>query len=90
MLMKDYRKAIPLLQQATVDQRRAPAVQVLLAKCFLAEKQPRLARSNLERACEKLNPHDEPETYCKAHYVSRTSARRAATATTPSTTIASS
>ncbi len=69
MLMKDYRKAIPLLQQATVDQRRAPAVQVLLAKCFLAEKQPRLARSNLERACEKLNPHDEPETYCEAHYI---------------------
>ena len=38
-------------------------------KCFLAEKQPKLARSNLERACEKLNPHDEPETYCEAHYI---------------------
>ncbi len=90
MLMKDYRKAIPLLQQATVDQRRAPAVQVLLAKSFLAEKQPKLARSNLERACEKLNPHDEPETYCEAHYILRASAKKAATATTPNTTMASS
>ncbi len=69
MLIKEYRKAIPLLQQATVDQRRAPSVQVLLAKCFLAEKQPKLARTNLERACEKLNPHDEAETYCEAHYI---------------------
>jgi len=69
MQMKDYKKAIPLLQQATVDQRRAPSAQVLLAKSFLAEKQAKLARAQLERAVEKLNPHDEPDTYCEAHYI---------------------
>lgn len=66
---KEYKKAIPLLQQATVDQRRAASCQVLLAKCFLAERQPKLARAQLERAVEKLNPHDEPDTYCEAHYI---------------------
>ncbi|HEV3300890.1 MAG TPA: tetratricopeptide repeat protein [Planctomycetaceae bacterium] len=69
MQTKEYKKAIPLLQQATVDQRRAASCQVLLAKCFLAERQPKLARAQLERAVEKLNPHDEPETYCEAHYI---------------------
>jgi tetratricopeptide (TPR) repeat protein len=69
MQIKEYKKAIPLLQQATVDQRRAGAVQVLLAKSFLAEKQPKLARSNLEKACEKLNPHDDRDTFCEAHYI---------------------
>jgi tetratricopeptide (TPR) repeat protein len=69
MQVKEYKKAIPLLQQATVDQRRAPSAQVLLAKSFLAEKQPNLARGQLERACEKLNPHDDRDTYCEAHYI---------------------
>jgi tetratricopeptide (TPR) repeat protein len=69
MQLKDFKKAIPLLQQATVDQRRAGEVQLLLAKCFLAERQPKLARANLEKAVEKLNPHDNAETYCEAHYI---------------------
>jgi tetratricopeptide (TPR) repeat protein len=69
MQMKEYKKAIPLLQQATVDQRRAGAVQLLLSKCFLAEHQSKLARANLEKACEKLNPHDDRDTYCEAHYI---------------------
>jgi tetratricopeptide (TPR) repeat protein len=69
MQLKDFKKAIPLLQQATVDQRRAGEAQLLLAKCFLAERQPKLARSNLEKAVEKLNPHDNADTYCEAHYI---------------------
>jgi tetratricopeptide (TPR) repeat protein len=69
MQIKEYKKAIPLLQQATVDERRAPAVLVLLAKCFVAEKQNKLARAQLDRAVEKLNPHDERDTYCEAHYI---------------------
>jgi tetratricopeptide (TPR) repeat protein len=67
--MKEYKKAIPLLQQATVDQRRAAAVQLLLSKCFLAEHQPKLAHANLEKACETLNPHDDRDTFCEAHYI---------------------
>jgi tetratricopeptide (TPR) repeat protein len=69
MQVKQYNKAIPWLQQATVDQRRAPAVLVLLAKCFVAEKQQKLARAQLERAVEKLNPHDDKETYSEAYYI---------------------
>jgi tetratricopeptide (TPR) repeat protein len=69
MQIKEYKKAIPWLQQATVDQRRAPAVLVLLAKCFVAEKQQKLARAQLERAVEKLNPHDDKDTYCEAYYI---------------------
>ncbi len=69
MQLKEFKKAIPLLQQATVDQRREAEVLVLLAKCFLAERQQKLARTQLERAGEKLNPHDSPETYCEAHYI---------------------
>jgi tetratricopeptide (TPR) repeat protein len=69
MQTKEYSKAIPWLQQASVDQRRAPPAQVLLAKCFLAEKQPKLARTQLEKAAEKINPHDDKETYCEAHYI---------------------
>jgi tetratricopeptide (TPR) repeat protein len=69
MQLKEFKKAIPLLQQATVDQRREAEVLVLLAKCFLAERQQKLARAQLEKAVEKLNPHDNPETYCEAHYI---------------------
>jgi tetratricopeptide (TPR) repeat protein len=69
MQLKEYKKAIPYLQQATVDQRREAEVRVLLAKCLLGERQTKIARSQLEKAVEKLNPHDERETYCEAHYI---------------------
>jgi tetratricopeptide (TPR) repeat protein len=66
---KDYKKAIPLLQQATVDQRREAKVRVALGKCFIAEKQVKLGRYQLEKSIEKLNPHDEPDLYCEANYI---------------------
>ena len=66
---KDYKKAIPLLQQATVDQRREAKVRVALGKCFVAEKQVKLGRYQLEKSIEKLNPHDDPELYCEANYI---------------------
>jgi tetratricopeptide (TPR) repeat protein len=69
MQLKEFKKAIPFLQQATVDQRREAEVRVLLAKCLLGERQHKIARSQLEKAVEKLNPHDNPETYCEAHYI---------------------
>jgi tetratricopeptide (TPR) repeat protein len=69
MKSKDYKKAIPLLQQATVDQRREPQVRVALGKCFIADKQVKLARYQLEKAAEKMNPHDNPDLYCEAHYL---------------------
>jgi tetratricopeptide (TPR) repeat protein len=69
MKSKDYKKAIPLLQQATVDQRRESKVRVALGKCFIAEKQVKLGRYQFEKAIEKLNPHDDPPLYCEANYI---------------------
>ena len=66
---KEYKKAIPLLQQATVDQRREAKVRVALGKCFIAEKQVKLGRYQLEKSIEKLNPHDDAELYCEANYI---------------------
>ncbi len=69
MKSKDYKKAIPLLQQATVDQRREAKVRVALGKCFIAEKQIKLALYQFEKSVEKINAHDDPELYCEAHYI---------------------
>jgi tetratricopeptide (TPR) repeat protein len=69
MKSKEYKKAIPLLQGATVDQRREAKVRVALGKCFIAEKQLKLARYQFEKATEKINPHDDPDLYCDAHYI---------------------
>ena len=69
MKSKDYKKAIPLLQQATVDQHREAQVRVALGKCFIAEKQLKLGRYQFEKAVEKVNPHDNAELYCEAHYI---------------------
>jgi tetratricopeptide (TPR) repeat protein len=65
---KDYKKAIPLLQKATADTRRAGEVLVALGRCFLEERQFPLARHQYEKAIEKLNPHDHAEDFCEAHY----------------------
>jgi len=69
MKSKEYKKAIPHLQGATVDQRREPQVRVALGKCFIAEKQLKLGRYQFEKAVEKLSPHDDAEIYCEAHYI---------------------
>jgi tetratricopeptide (TPR) repeat protein len=69
MKSKDFKKAIPLLQQATVDQRREAKVRVALGKCFIAEKQIKLALYQFEKSVEKINAHDDPELYCEAHYI---------------------
>ncbi len=69
MKSKENKKAIPLLQQATVDQRREPQVRVALGKCFIAEKQLKLGRYQFEKAAEKISPHDNGPLYCEAHYI---------------------
>jgi tetratricopeptide (TPR) repeat protein len=68
MHVKDYKKAIPLLQQATADIRHEAKVRVALGKCFIAEKQNPLARYQFEKAVEKLNPHDNADLFCDARY----------------------
>ncbi len=68
MKSKEYQKAIPLLQGATADQRREAEVRVALGKCFIAEKQLTLAHFQIETATKKVNPHDNAELYCEAHY----------------------
>lgn len=61
--------AIPLLQQASKDIRLEAQVLVSLGKCFLAQKQNQLATRQLEKAIEKLNPHEQPDPFKECHYL---------------------
>jgi tetratricopeptide (TPR) repeat protein len=69
MKSKEFKKAIPLLQGATADQRRAAEVLVALGKCFINEGQDRLARAQFEKAVTKLNAQDHADTLCEAQYI---------------------
>lgn len=70
MRTKDrWKKAIPLLQQITNDNRLAAEARVALAKCFIEDKNRSLARHQLEAAVPKINSHDKAELYTDAHYL---------------------
>lgn len=69
MKSTEYKKAIPLLQQATADSRREAEVLVALGKCFLAEKNNGLARRQFEKAVQKANPQENSELFCEANYI---------------------
>lgn len=68
MRVQQYKKAIPLLQQCTRDQRLSGKALVNLGKCFLAAKQPKLARRQLEKAVEQLTDRDDEPLLVEAHY----------------------
>lgn len=68
MQFQKFAQAIPLLQQASADARFEIEVAVALGECFNAEKKPDLARRQFERIVGKIDPHDKPEMYKKAHY----------------------
>jgi Flp pilus assembly protein TadD len=67
--LKEWKKAIPLLQQSVIDVRLQGDVRVALAKCFIAEKNHLLARRQLEQAVQSINPHDNTELFAEAHYI---------------------
>jgi len=69
MKTKEWKKAIPLLQQSVADVRLKGEVLVALAKCFVAEKNHLLASRQLEQAVQVINPHDKTELFAEAHYI---------------------
>ncbi len=68
MKTQQYKKAIPLLQQCVRDQRLAGAALVNLGKCFLAARQPKLARRQLEKAVSELTAKEDEPLLVEAHY----------------------
>jgi tetratricopeptide (TPR) repeat protein len=67
-LIKKFTPAIKLLQQAIVDVRIAAEAHVLLGMCFMAEKKGSLARRNLEKAVEKIDPNEQAKIFLLSHY----------------------
>lgn len=68
MMMQDYAKAIPLLQQAMSDSRIESDVLVQLGMCFLYEKKNVLALRQFEKAKELVNAHENVNQFKEVHY----------------------
>lgn len=65
---QQWQKAIPLLQQATTDNRLKSDALVALGDCFRKDKKLDLARRQYERALETISPQDRPDAFRNAHY----------------------
>ncbi|MBW3541261.1 MAG: tetratricopeptide repeat protein [Planctomycetes bacterium] len=68
MRVAKWSQAIPLLQQASNDNRLEGEVLVALGECFLQDKKESLARRQFERVLPKLSEHDQPELVKKTRY----------------------
>ena len=68
MRIQTVAKAIPLLQQASVDNRYEAVALLDLAKCFISEKKGSLAQRQLKRLLEKIDAHDNKEQFLAGHY----------------------
>ena len=66
--IKQYTKAIPLLQQAVANPTLKVDVLVLLGECFTRDGKLDLARRQFEKALEGLNCTDRPDAFKTAHY----------------------
>lgn len=69
MRVKKWQQAIPLLQQASADTRLENDVLAALGECFLRDKKTPLARKQFEKVVEKIDAHDRPGLFKKAHYL---------------------
>ncbi|MEO1997294.1 MAG: tetratricopeptide repeat protein, partial [Planctomycetaceae bacterium] len=69
MRTKKNNMAIPLLQQATADQRIESSVLISLGECFITEKKLGLAIRQFKKALPKLDVHDQPDQFKKCHYL---------------------
>ena len=69
MRTKKNNLAIPLLQQATSDQRIEANVLISLGECFITEKKLELAIRQFKKALPKLDVHDQPNPFKKCHYL---------------------
>ncbi|MCA9064432.1 MAG: tetratricopeptide repeat protein [Planctomycetaceae bacterium] len=66
--IKNYAKAIPLLQQAVSDSRLKTDALVMLGECFMFDGKLDLARRQFEKGLEGLNSQDRPDAFRTAHY----------------------
>lgn len=65
---KQWAKAIPLLQQASSDNRLKADSLVGLGECFVNDHKVDLGRRQFERALEGLSEKDKPDAFKLAHY----------------------
>lgn len=66
--VKQWAKAIPLLQQATTDNRLKSDALVALGDCFVKDGKIDLGRRQFERALELISAQDKPDAFRTAHY----------------------
>jgi tetratricopeptide (TPR) repeat protein len=67
--IKQYSKAIPLLQQAVSNPTLKVEALVLLGECFARDGKLDLARRQFEKALEGLNFADRPDAFKTGHYM---------------------
>ncbi len=67
--VRQFSRAIPLLQQASANPTLKTDALVLLGECFAREGKNDLARRQLEKAIEGLNFNDRPDAFKTAHYL---------------------
>ena len=65
---KEAAKAIPLLQQATTDNRLECDARVSLGEAFLMDGKRPLAKRQFENALGAIDVHEQPELFLKSHY----------------------
>ena len=65
---KQFKLAIPLLQQATADSRLKEDALVALGECFVRTGKMDLGRRQFDKALETLNGKDKPDAFKSAHY----------------------
>ncbi|MEM9702302.1 MAG: tetratricopeptide repeat protein [Planctomycetota bacterium] len=68
MARKEIKKAIPLLQQATTDNRLEQDARVSLGEAFLMDGKRPLAKRQFSQALETIDVQDQAELFCKCHY----------------------
>jgi tetratricopeptide (TPR) repeat protein len=66
--VKQWSKAIPLLQQSSSDSRIKGEALVALGECFIRDNKLDLGRRQFDKALEAINVHDHPDAFKKAHY----------------------
>ncbi|QDT16965.1 tetratricopeptide repeat protein [Alienimonas californiensis] len=65
---REVAQAIPLLQQATTDNRLESDARVSLGEAFLLDGKRPLAKRQFSNALEKIDVQDQSDLFCKCHY----------------------
>ncbi|MFH5803754.1 tetratricopeptide repeat protein [Alienimonas sp. DA493] len=65
---REVAKAIPMLQQATTDNRLESDARVSLGEAFLLDGKRPLAKRQFLNALETIDVHEQADLFCKCHY----------------------